>query len=293
MKGNERGAVTLEAMLVAPLVCALTFGCVLAGAAYAKQAVLYGELLAAAARAAFIWDNSYKQPMSGAFYPDQHDALYWRQFDDAPESALAQHKLLAATERLPDGIQAELEYRSVHRTIYIRSGRWDAVAAVAEPAEYIRSIDFARRFWPHVSRIVTAEQSDEIIRAFSARNGYDWPEKTFHSHNEARSYLRRIVHGQEAKRSTNQVGEWRLIDALDRYNVAHQAYYGLQTASKQVIEQALKDEELLRAGEISGVVWHFFRRSRDGSIGLSAPLRSQLEARGIVVVIHETIRALE
>lgn len=283
MSSNERGAATLEAMLVAPLVCVLTFACILTGAAVAKQAALHGELLSAAARTAFIWDNSYRQPLNGAFFPGQHDPLYWRQFDDFPDSALAQQKLAIANERLPKGVKAAIAYsNSELRTVRMRSGRWEAVAAVIEPAEYIR---FAAR--------VTTGESDDVIRQFSARSGYEWPERSFYSHNEARGYLRRLVHGEEMRRATEQVGEWRLIDALDRYNVAHQAYYGLQSAGKQIMEQAQKDEELLRKGEISGVVWHFFRRVSDGSIGLSARLRNELETRGIVVVVHETIRSLE
>jgi hypothetical protein len=51
--------------------------------------------------------------------------------------------------------------------------------------------------------------------------------------------------------------------------------------------QINKDLELLRsAGQVKGVVWHFFRDSRNGKIGPSKPLRKELEKRGILVVIH-------
>lgn len=295
MTGSERGNVTLEAIVVLPLLCVLTFGCVLVAATVAKQAMLVGETLTAASRTSYIWNNSYKQWLNGAYVPGQHDPVYWDLFEDYPGSALTQRKLSRMHAYLPSRLDATAYYsnRSLLRTVHIRSGHFVVAASVIEPAQFIRNVDLARHYWPIVRSLMTLQQAEAIIEQFSRRAGYEWSNTGFHSHNEARSYLRKLVGGTETRRSTEQIGKWRLIDALDRDNVAHQAYFGFKSAEREVVEQALKDEELLRNGEVNAVVWHFFRRSRDDSVGLSDRLRTELEIRGIAVVIHEAIQPLE
>ena len=82
---------------------------------------------------------------------------------------------------------------------------------------------------------------------------------------------------------TETVGERRKIDVLDRDGIAHEAKYTLNAGDAR--QQLRKDAELMRRGEVKGVVWHFFR-TKNGSVSLSASLRKELERNGIVVIIH-------
>lgn len=68
----------MEAALLFPLillsiVCLLFFGVFSYQNVYVRQAA---EV--AAERAAFVWDNSHKDPRSGHYGLGQHDGLYWR-----------------------------------------------------------------------------------------------------------------------------------------------------------------------------------------------------------------------
>lgn len=79
---NKDGNFTIEASLVFPVIfftiLLLLFFCM-----YLYQnAVLGHTAFAAAERSAYVWDNSYREPRTGAYEEDQHDSLYWRIHDD-------------------------------------------------------------------------------------------------------------------------------------------------------------------------------------------------------------------
>src|SRR5690606_34842063 len=109
---------------------------------------------------------------------------------------------------------------------------------------------------------------------------------SFAHHDQAAAYLRTIVGGKEAEFET--VHGKRRIDAQDASGVVHQAY--LTFTAKQLEEVQLpKDVDLIqRHPEVSGVVWHFFRRTgQTGKVGPPDHLLRKLEASGITVVIHD------
>src|SRR5690606_20797417 len=119
-------------------------------------------------------------------------------------------------------------------------------------------------------------------RKRSGKKGEQQPE--FNTHDQARAYLQQVVHGHFHKIDTVDVGHWREIDALDGNGIAHQVYYGYKNLDSDMKYQLLKDKEIVSKGLVNGVVWHFFMRKSDQKIGLSEQLRSELEARGIVIV---------
>ncbi len=173
---------------------------------------------------------------------------------------------------------------------WVNSGQTSS--AVTEPAEFIRLVDIVRTYAPEVKQWIgkqgaqkqNDQNSDEPVR--SGETGSDRIQ-SFDTHDQAKRYLQHLVHGRESHFSTEEYGTWRMVDALDSGGVAHQAYYGTQSYSKEVRGQLAKDLELMRKLQVKGVVWHFFRRKKDDSIGLSAKLRNELERSGIIIVIHD------
>lgn len=132
---DQRGAFTLEASLVLPLifytVLILLFFCL-----YLYQQTLLGQVAAVAAeRTAYTWDNSQRDVITGAFAEEKRDSLYWRLGDDGmlqvifdrsgeggtarldlPAGAgeagqsLPYQKLSRTGSEIPEGIRGELRY---------------------------------------------------------------------------------------------------------------------------------------------------------------------------------------
>jgi hypothetical protein len=123
---------------------------------------------------------------------------------------------------------------------------------------------------------------------FEERGGFVAKPKSpvFRYHSEAVKYLRSIVKGSEKRFSTQWIGEWRLIDAMDYDGVAHQAYIGAKTYNSEMQQQLFKDIDLLRQGKVKGVVWHFFRRVGEPNGEPSSLLLQKLHQYGIVYIEH-------
>lgn len=305
---NESGRFTLESTLIFPMLFIITISCLLITVGAARHVGATIEATTAAGRASYSWSNSNKNPVTGAYYPGRYDDLYWRLSDDRGGSPLAVKKVSSALALIPEGLlehglfKNSLLQRDVHVEVNINFqipvfmsalyGSHELIgngnSSISEPVELIRQVELARTYWPMIRKAISTEQSNSIIDDFRKRSGISEHEQlVFHSHDQARAYLQNIVHGHLARRNTDDVGEWRLIDALDSNGIAHQAYYGFKDWNNDIGDQLLKDAEILSKGQVKGVVWHFFKRERDHSIGLSNKLRSQLEARGIVIVLHE------
>ncbi|MEX1029514.1 MAG: hypothetical protein WDZ91_05645 [Paenibacillaceae bacterium] len=305
---DESGRFTLESTLIFPLIFIITISCLFITIGATRHVGLSIDATSAAGRASFSWTNSSKNPLTGAYYPGSYDDLYWRISDDRSGSPLAVKKVTSSLSLMPGGLEKDGQFKNslLQRDILVgvkvpflvpefmtklygsRELIGSGHSAVSEPVELIRQVELARTYWPMIRKVYSTDQADSVIEDFRKRSGHSDQEKmVFRSHNEARAYLQQIVHGHLDRRDTADVGDWRLIDALDGNGVAHQAYYGFKDWDNDLEFQLLKDAEILSKGQVSGVVWHFFRRESDHSIGLNNKLRSQLEARGIVIVVHE------
>lgn len=79
---NDDGSFTLEASLVFPVIlftlCLLMFFCVL----LYQKSMLSQYASASSERSAYSWENSHKEPKTGAFPENEYDRLYWRLADD-------------------------------------------------------------------------------------------------------------------------------------------------------------------------------------------------------------------
>ncbi|MFD3261581.1 TadE/TadG family type IV pilus assembly protein [Paenibacillus lentus] len=79
---NKDGNFTIEASLVFPVIfftiLLLMFFCM-----YLYQNAVLGHMSAVAAeRSAYTWDNSYRDPRTGAYEEGKQDSIYWRLNDD-------------------------------------------------------------------------------------------------------------------------------------------------------------------------------------------------------------------
>ncbi|GGH13224.1 TadE/TadG family type IV pilus assembly protein [Paenibacillus segetis] len=131
---NRDGSFTLEASLVFPTIFTtlliLLFFCL-----YLYQNTLLGHIATMAAeRSAYTWDNSHRNPRTGAFEITEHDSLYWRLKDDGmlqaifgwsgqtspsvlqlpseanSDRALPLQKLSRVGSEIPQGIDGEMTY---------------------------------------------------------------------------------------------------------------------------------------------------------------------------------------
>jgi hypothetical protein len=80
---NENGSFTIEATFVYPLVLCCTLALLFISLWTYEMASLQQMSAITADRAAFIWDNSTKDPITGAFDIHENDGLYWRLGNDS------------------------------------------------------------------------------------------------------------------------------------------------------------------------------------------------------------------
>ncbi|WP_165452284.1 TadE/TadG family type IV pilus assembly protein [Paenibacillus thalictri] len=79
---KETGTFSIEATLTFPLIVLLTFSVVFACLFFYQKVTVYHTASVAVQRAAFVWDNSAKDPVTGQFDVQHNDGLYWRLFQD-------------------------------------------------------------------------------------------------------------------------------------------------------------------------------------------------------------------
>ncbi|MFS1512612.1 hypothetical protein VQL36_09265 [Chengkuizengella sp. SCS-71B] len=155
-------------------------------------------------------------------------------------------------------------------------------SSITEPVEFIRNIDLLRTYIQELKE--RKIDQNKVQDAFNQFFDFESP-NSFANHGTAAIYLEKLVKGSKNKFDTSY--GIRKIDALDSNGIAHQAY--LTFNEKQLRSQMVKDVELLNNGEeVKGVIWHFFRKHKQTvKVGPSKAFISELESKGIVVVIHD------
>jgi hypothetical protein len=227
---------------------------------------------------------------------------------NAEEGSLIIKKLIAGTAGLPNTLAGRAAYfnRGWNKSVLIETAhpfrapnifgvRWGnrtsgaSEETIVEPAEFIRNIDLVRSYLMTIEQKWDPGTIQKMLAPWLNNSSYtpaDGKPLEFALHAEAVRYLRSLVRGSEARFNTEQTGEWRLVDALDGQGIAHQAYLGTKSLNADMRSQLMKDVELIRKGEVKGVVWHFFRRTGSGAGGPNAALRKELEKYGIAVIVH-------
>jgi hypothetical protein len=207
----QDGSFTLEASIVFPAILLLVIMLTASGMYMDQKASQYYDASAAARRASDVWDNSHRDPVTGQVEPGQYDPLYWRMTDDwvlerlfgwrgegaeavyelgrtEPET-LPERKMERAAASLSDGANGVMRYanegyrRRISAALtkpfplpigFARRVELSSVAAanVAEPVEFIRSIElirsYAGRWFGNEQRADPADVR-EILRHYSEK----------------------------------------------------------------------------------------------------------------------------
>lgn len=80
---STKGTVTIEATLVFPIILLTTLGLIFGSLYVYQKCIVYLVANELAEHAAYTWDNSEKDFITGAYDLNQHDGLYWRSFNDS------------------------------------------------------------------------------------------------------------------------------------------------------------------------------------------------------------------
>ncbi|WP_336759556.1 TadE/TadG family type IV pilus assembly protein [Paenibacillus sp. USHLN196] len=131
---KEEGSFTVEASLIFPVVLFILVLLLFFTMYMYQKTFLNQHAYAASERAAYSWDNSYKQAMTGEFVAGEHDNLYWRLTDDRMLGALfgwvgadsqvsvsvpageggslSEQKLAQAMQHMPSAMKGTIEYQN-------------------------------------------------------------------------------------------------------------------------------------------------------------------------------------
>lgn len=321
---NERGSFIVEGTLTLPLI----FLCMVAVLAVSLLAYRKADLdlhaYEVSERAAYVWKDSHKNPVTGAFSYENMDDVYTKaaasgigwitslfrgtqqalvSFPDGGGSGpqLYRSRLARAANKLDSETNGTLGYNdrlfekeisaSLRRdgpdqpvTIpFIRSEILQAKAGsfVSDPVEFLRTVDLIQTYAGRIRDLFKrspSETENQLDGLIPERE----PEPVINSEREAKAYLQRTIGGM-SKVVQTRYGE-RRIDVLDRDGLMHEVKYTVNRSD--AMDQIRKDMELIRTGEVKGVVWHFFPLSKTGKADLPASLRKELERNGIIWIVH-------
>jgi hypothetical protein len=130
---REQGSFTLESTIVFPLLLGLILLFILFGMYMYQKVVLYYAASASAERAAFGWDNSFREARSGMLTEPKYDGLYWRIGEDEMLGSLfgLGGKKQAAAVAIPLAEAGEAEEAALPLRKMERSVKWIGQAGLA------------------------------------------------------------------------------------------------------------------------------------------------------------------
>jgi len=321
---RQEGSLTVEAAMVYPLVLLVTLLLLFVTLSVWKTSALELHADAAAERAAYNWDNSYRDPVTGAYSISDRDGLYWRislgelsslfrlsggtssklslPAADNGELSLVQKKLFRQSLTLSGDIGGDLTYRnslletSVQADLQRDAGiprlfgsilpdRLTQGSAVSYITEPAEFLRNLDLLTSYATRLHDYFSKKDEVGPLDAFSE-DKPAPYIDSEAKAKVYVQELVNGKPQTFDTYTAGEERQYDAVDADGIAHDAKYYVN--KQDALEQIKKDVELIKSGKIKGCVWHFFqvKKNNKGS-DLTPALRQELEKNGIVIVIHE------
>lgn len=185
---NQKGTFTLEASMIFPVIFLCTLFFLFTGLLIFHKVHVAYVTFSGSERLAHVWDNSYKDPFTGAFDPDQRDGLYWRwqegnllsllrsqpasisiRTDSANEAnSLTERKLQRLNEYFPPGMDGEIHLKNgwLEKKISVRLAQrfrlpvgltgilgntWEVEAEtlIVDPVEYIRNLQLIQHYGSH------------------------------------------------------------------------------------------------------------------------------------------------
>jgi len=305
---NDRGSYTLEAILLFPLITIIIILLMMQSIQAMQSNITYIISSQSADRVAHHWKNSQSHPVTGMFTTFNQDPLYWRWTQSTLTNHLHTKKLSFASYgwNKKYQVQATRTNQLLNEIITVEAVfPWNAPIlwriardhqiskqsseSIIDPVEFIRNVMITVHLVNETKQLIDFDAIRNAVAPwleYQGRYSYSEHPSDFRNHAEAVSYLRTLVNGFTRRIPTRYTGKWRLVDAMDSYQVAHQAYIGPKTITADIVDQLNKDKELIRRGEVKGVAWHFFRRAGDSLSGPSPELVSKLQHVGIVIIIH-------
>ncbi|MCS7461126.1 hypothetical protein N0M98_13310 [Paenibacillus doosanensis] len=319
------GSFTIEASFVLPVILISTIALLFLGLYVFQTSSAFQRAGLAADRAAFTWDDTARDPVTGDADPNERsDGLYWRLtndsmsdlfrflipnagaqvalpassgYEDGPELKLSKAGALISKdwngkmEYVNNGLSREVTVQldKPFRSPLFAAGWLNQQVASEAEAQIVDPMESIRLV--DLTRTFIKEVQGRIkpaaaLKAMKEPNAVPESPAQIIGHKEAAAYLRALVNGTGKTFQVN-ASTTRVVDAMDANQVAHQAYFNFK--EKQLLEEQLpKDVALLRNGtEVKGVVWHFFKLRNQDKVKLSESFKRELERQGIVIVIHE------
>ncbi|NHN30712.1 hypothetical protein [Paenibacillus agricola] len=322
---DSRGTFTIEASFVMPLILICTLSLLFLALFVFQSSSAQHTAGIAADRTAFIWDNSRRDPITGAFNPGEDDGLYWRLHSDSVSDLFAflvpnagaqivlptsgasndsspENKLRRVGAAIAKDWSGLMQYsnkglsrevsvnvnRPFHKPAYADKWLLSEVqsGAYSQVVDPVESIRIIDLTRTFISEVKGRITPRAALATFVEPRSAPQQRTVINSHASAARYLQALVNGSEQTVRVHGTTD-RQVDALDANEVAHQAFYTFNESQLRNVQMP-KDAELLQAGtQIKGVVWHFFKQSSKDTVTLSASFRQELQRKGIVIVIHE------
>lgn len=321
LKG-EAGSLTIESALLYPVLFFFTIALLALGWMAYQKAGLTQASYEWSERAAYVWKDSHKDPVTGAFSYSEMDDVYSSLFSEGlgwlgasfqgfkqadirfPGRSLTGQdlpgtKLLRSSESAGSAIFGEGAYYNriiegevqanwaiaptgLGKSLPFRLPQQlnaKASAYYADPVEFMRTVDLVTLYSAKLKeRFPSPAKAEEELKDLLPGK----PQAvTITSEEQAKAYLRQILNASGTSEETTLGG--REIDVLDSDGFAHDAKYTVN--SQQYSKQIQKDAELIRTGQVKGVVWHFFIH-KDGKFAATPAMLKELEENGIMVVYH-------
>jgi hypothetical protein len=320
---DEAGSLLIESSLIMPLMFLFTLVMLALGYLAYQKAALVQDAYEWSERTAYVWKDSHRDPVTGAFTYKELDDVYSSMISEklgwlgASMSSFRQ-----AGIELPD---RTLTGQSLPGTKLLRSSEGLGSAIHGQGSYYNRVLEGEVRAewntsWAAIAKMYTSRQDQKLNAMASAF--YSDPvellrtvdivriytnklKERFSSPSDAAEELKQLLPGKPQAENINSEAKAkaylrqliggsgreaetsygrRVIDVLDTDGFAHEAKYTVNKSDVKL--QIQKDAELIRTGKVKGVVWHFFALKSNGKFDTTPAMLKELEANGIMVVYH-------
>lgn len=320
---NETGGYLIEASMTMPLLFLATIMMLGIGYAVYLKAEAVQKTYEWTERAAYVWKDSHKESVTGAFSYHEMDDIYgsllqegfgfltssfngFRQSGirlpslEADGPQVQRSKLLRSSGLAAGQLEGQAAYynkllEGELQAEWMRAGTSSSdtfllvptAAARVQASSYVSDpVEFLRNVYLVQEYAVKLKNRFTSPRSAAEELGGlapAAPERTVIRSEAQAKAYVKLLVGGSAAEIETSLGK-RQIDVLDSDNVMHDAKYYINKAD--ALEQLKKDAELLRTGKVQGVVWHIFLLQKENKFDLTESLRKKLEANGIMVVLH-------
>lgn len=323
---NEEGSLVVESAMVMPLVLLFTIALLAAPViAYLRTETIV-RTFEWTERAAYVWKDSNKDPVTGAFSYVEMDDVYasmiseglgwlgaaFRGFQQAeirlPDQTLSgqklpKAKLLRSAYPLDEAVTGTGSYYNRALEGEIRAVWNPALTTQSANANFFRVGGKDVKASAYYSDPVEFLRNVDLVVTYASKL-----KERFSSPKTASEKIASILPQQPDKPKINSAEQATLylqklmvsngtsIDVppeLGKYrkiDVLDSDGYAHDAKyyvnSTEVKKQIAKDAELIKSGKVKGVVWHFFYIEEKKKYGTTKPMLKMLEENGIMVVYH-------